>query len=272
MILPTNPQQILEEFLSFPLNTTDDIFSKFENLPGAVSGKGNTPLQRYVCIPGTRANKIVLVAHADTVWDAAYKNPKETTVLFNDGLFTGENPTCGIGGDDRAGCAMLWALKDSGHTLLLTSGEEKGKLGAKFLRKSNPRLFRELNRHCFMIALDWQGTGTCLYNQVDYTDTFYTYITNTLNFQKASNKGGCDLQILCHRICGVNIGTGYHNQHSAKEYVDLSEWENTLTCLAAFLEKTHPRFPISIPKRICSLAKRSVSKLFRIVKIKKPLK
>ena len=32
----------------------------------------------------------------------------------------------GIGADDRAGCAILWLLKDSGHSLLVTNGEEIG--------------------------------------------------------------------------------------------------------------------------------------------------
>lgn len=135
MLATETSQQLLEEFLSYPLNMAEDIFARFESLPGAVSGKGEHPLERYVCIPGTRENKIVLVAHADTVWDDAYGKPAQTTVTFEDGCFKSTNPNCGIGADDRAGCAMLWALRDSGHTILLVNGEEKGKWGAKFLCK-----------------------------------------------------------------------------------------------------------------------------------------
>ena len=262
-------QALLEEFLSYPLNTAADIFARFESIPGAIFSKGKTDLERYVCIPGTRENRIVLVAHADTIWDDAYGKPAHTTVTFEDGIFKGTNPDCGIGADDRAGCAMLWALRDCGHTILLVNGEEKGKHGAKFLQKSNRKLFRELNRHQFMIELDWRGTELCLYNQVDYTKRFHKYITDVLKFQDDKKQGGCDLQILCQKICGVNIGTGYHGWHCGKEYLDLAEWENTLACLTKFLQLEHPRFRTSVSKKIYRFLARVKGKLFRILKISK---
>lgn len=258
--------QLLEDFLSYPLNTTDDIFARFESLPGAIAGKGDNTLQRYVCIPGSRKNKVVLVAHADTVWDDAYGHPANGAVYFESGLFKGTNPDCGIGSDDRAGCAMLWALRDSGHTILLVNGEEKGKHGAKHLRQSNPKLFRFLNQHQFMIELDWCGTGSCLYNQVDYTRRFHKYITNTLGFQDDRKPGGSDLQILCQRICGVNIGVGYHNWHRPEEYLSLEEWENTLSCLERFLGLDHPKFRISITKKPLRFLVRVRNKIYKIIR------
>lgn len=263
-------QKILENFLSYPLNTTDSIFARFEEIPGAISGKGNHALERYICIPGNRKNKVVLVAHADTVWDNAYGYPATTTVHFEDGIFKGTNPECGLGADDRAGCAMLWALRNSGHTLLLVNGEEKGKHGARFLQQTNPKLFRFLNQHQFMIELDWRGTGVCLYNQVDYTKRFHRYITNTLGFQDDCKPGGCDLQILCHQICGVNISVGYHNWHSNQEYLNLEEWQNTLCCLESFLALPHPRFPTSTTKKLIRFLVRVRNKLYKIVKVIMP--
>ena len=262
-------QQILTEFLSYPLDSAEEIFQRFETIPGAVCGKGQTPLQRYVCIPGTRKHKLVLVAHTDTVWDQAYENPKQTTVVFENGVFKSTNPECGIGADDRAGCAMLWALRHSGHTILLVNGEEKGKHGARFLRHSNPKLFRMLNRHQFMIELDWRGTGRCLLNQVDYTKRFHKYITGNLQFQEDPHTGGCDLQFLCKDICGVNIGVGYHKWHRADEYLDLAEWESTLQRLTNILAMEHPRFPTSLSKKIHRFAARLKNKIFKILKIRK---
>ena len=266
MISTEKSQQLLEEFLSYPLNTSDAIFTRFEELPGAIAGKGKNPLERYVCIPGTRKNKLVLVAHTDTVWDDAYGKPAQTSVCFDNGIFKGTNPDCGLGADDRAGCAMLWALRDSGHTILLVNGEEKGKHGAKFLRQSNPKLFRFLNRHQFMIELDWRGTELCLFNQVDYTKRFYQYITNVLKFQDDQKPGGCDLQILCRRVCGVNIGVGYHAWHRANEYLSLAEWENTLCCLQQFLQQSHPKFRLSLVKKPLRFLVRVRNKICRIIK------
>ena len=259
-------KHLLEVFLSYPLHKSDDIFARFEQLPGAISGKGKHPLERYVCIPGNRDNRIVLVAHTDTVWDDAYGHPAQTSVTFEDGIFKGTNPDCGIGADDRAGCAMLWALRDSGHTILLVNGEEKGKHGARFLRKSNPDLFRELNRHRFMMELDWRGTGGCLYNQVDNSNRFRKYITSTLGFQDDRKPGGCDLQILCQKICGVNIGVGYHNWHRPSECLNLAEWENTLSCLTTFLELQHPQFRVSFWQKIYHFLGRVKNKIFKTLK------
>lgn len=269
MMSTIDSRVVLEEFLSCPIGSTDAVFARFENLPGAIVGRGAGALERYVCIPGTRKNKVVLVAHADTVWDCAYGKSAENSLCFENGFYKSANPECGIGADDRAGCALLWSLRESGHTILVVSGEENGKIGAKFLKKSNPGLFRFLNRHQFMIELDWKGTGGCLYNQVDYTNRFRKYITNTLGFREDSKGGGCDLEVLCKRICGVNIGVGYYAWHHPKECLSLAEWEHTHTCLKAFLDKVHPRFPISVWKRARRFLARVKGKVFRILKISK---
>lgn len=243
-------QQLLEQFLNTPLSNGDEIFRMFSTLPGAVAAQGKKPLERYVYVPGTRKNRVLLVAHADTVWDQSYGKAAETTVVFKDGVFSGTNPKCGIGADDRAGCAMLWALRDSGHSLLLVDGEEHGKRGAAFLRRRSFSLYRQINRHQFMIELDWQGTGTCLYNQVDNTPEFKQYIADVLGVSEADSTGGCDLQVLCDAVCGVNVGVGYHMFHRAGESLVLDEWEQTLERLRLFLCKEHPRFTIPAQKRI----------------------
>ncbi len=264
-------EQIISEFLNVPLDSGDAIFERFAALPGAVVGKGGEPLQRYVYLPGARKDRIVLVAHIDTVWDKAYGKPfsGEHTVLFEDGVFKSGTEGCGIGADDRAGCAMLWQMRECGHSILVTDGEEKGKHGAKYLKKSNPRLFRELNRHAYMIELDWKGTECCLFNQVDNTDKFKKYIENDLGFADSKANGGCDLQILCRHACGVNIGVGYHGWHADKETLVVSEWENTLKKLSAFLSKPQKRYGSRFLPPYVRFARRCVGKVLRMLKIKK---
>ena len=242
--------ELLQRFLGVPLSDGGEIFRMFAQLPGAVAAQGKRPLERYVYVPGTRADRVLLVAHADTVWDKAYGKPAQTTVQFENGVFSGTNEQCGIGADDRAGCAMLWALRDSGHSLLVVDGEESGKRGAAFLRRSNLPLYRQLNKHRFMIELDWQGTGTCLYNQVDNTAQFKEYIAKTLGAKEDDFNGGCDLQVLCDAVCGVNLGVGYHQFHRPGETLCLNEWEQTLKQLQKFLQQEHPRFCIPIRKRM----------------------
>lgn len=235
----------VESFLKLPLGNGDAVLERFATLPNGVSRKGSEPLQRFVYIPGRRKDRVVLVAHVDTVWDTAYEKPFTQThqVGFADGCFFSQTPQVGIGSDDRAGCAMLWALRDCGHSLLLVDGEEHGKRGAHYLRQQHPRLFRELNKHRYMIELDWAGTNCCLFNQVDNTDKFKLYIAKQLGFIDSKQNGGTDLQVLCRDICGVNLGIGCHNWHCEKETLILAEWENTLQALQNFLAAPQKKFP-----------------------------
>lgn len=260
-----NNHELLSEFLSTPLDCSDSLFDRFAALPNAMTATGPEPLQRYVYIPGNRKDRVVLVAHADTVWDKAYGKPFSGTpeISFENSVFLSANPACGIGADDRAGCAMLWALRDCGHSILLVDGEEHGKRGARFLRKANRKLFRELNRHCYMIELDWQGTNSCLFNQVDNTRKFKSYIEGVLGFADSKAKGGTDLQVLCKSVCGVNIGIGYRGCHTVKEHLIVSEWENTLEKLSAFLQQPQKRFRT---KLLTPLIKRCINKAKSIIK------
>ena len=64
-------RETLERFLSFPLESARPVLEEFAHLPGAVAvfeeGK-----KSFVFVPGSREDRILLVAHADTVWDALY--------------------------------------------------------------------------------------------------------------------------------------------------------------------------------------------------------
>lgn len=245
-------EQLLLDFLATPLDSGDALFERLSELPGAICGRGDKPHERFVYIPGTRKDRVVLTAHADTVWDAAYQTPHigAPSLQLENGRIFGTDPDCGIGADDRAGCAMLWALKDSGHSLLLLDGEEHGKTGANYLKKEHPKLFREIDRHRFILALDWIGTNCCLYNQVNDTKRFQRKIEKELGFVDSQKKGGSDLQILCYTVCGVNLGVGYHRYHKENEFICVAEWENTLNALTSFLQKPQKRYTQKLSFRI----------------------
>lgn len=260
---------LLLEFLNMPINSGEKVFEKFKTLNGAVYSKGENSLENYLYIPGTRKDRIVLIAHTDTVWDKSYGKEITQNVLFNDGKFYGENEDCGIGADDRAGCAMLWKLRDSGHSLLLVDGEEHGKIGSKYLKKSNPKLYKELNNHCFMLELDHKRTNHVSYVQVDNSKKFKKYIEYSTPFVDLKESGGCDLQILCNKICGANICVGYINHHTNKEKLILSEWENTYFNLESFLKKPQKKYKSLSYKKYIRFIKRCIVKLLKILKIKK---
>ena len=161
-------EETLREFLEFPLWNSDGVFNKFRWLEVTegreVVFKENklNPKERFLYIEGSRPNKVVLVAHADTVWDKCYTGKELEQEIVRDGdYFKGAKSGCGIGADDRAGCAMLWLLRNSGHSILITDGEDKkhftrqpGLLGSKWLKNFNTDILERLNSHQFMIQLD----------------------------------------------------------------------------------------------------------------------
>ncbi len=265
------PFEILQKFLNMPLESGDEVFSIFAKLPNAIIGKGETALERFVYIPGNRKDRVVLVAHLDTVWDKLYQDTYSTEkkIIFKDGVFKSDNKECGIGADDRAGCAILWALKDCGHSILVVDGEERGKQGANLIKAQYPKLYKALNRHRFMIEFDWAGTNCCLFNQVDNTKKFKHYIENVLGFVDSKEKGGCDLAVLCKNICGVNLGVGYHLHHTNKETLVFSQWENTLNKVSEFLKNKQPKFKSLIFAKHIRLAKSLISKVLHFLRIKK---
>ncbi len=239
---------ILDQFLNIPITSSQGVFEIFAQLPGAIWKKGEKPLQQFVYVPGTRDDRVLLSAHADTVWHQEYGNPQEAVLRYEDGIYSSGNEKCGIGADDRAGCAMVWALRDSGHSLLILDGEEKGKIGANYLKKSHHKLFRQINRHRFILELDWAGAGGCLFNQVDNSQAFKDYIQTA--FTDSQKKGGSDLQILCSRICGANLSVGWNRCHTPQERLNLAQWEENLARITEFLEKPQLQFKIPFQARL----------------------
>ncbi len=60
-----NHIEVLRRFLETPLGSADGVFDCFLEIPGAIyRGKG---LKRFLYVRGARPNKVLLVAHADTV-------------------------------------------------------------------------------------------------------------------------------------------------------------------------------------------------------------
>ncbi len=256
----------LLEFLSVPLYDGTAIFEKFAALPGAVYRQGQSKLQRFVYVPGTRKDRIVLIAHADTVWDDAYAAKRLQTVLKVDSQIISSGQDAGIGADDRAGCALLWKLRNFGHSLLLVDGEEHGHHGALFLQNQHPAVFRELNRHSYMMQLDLWGKGFCMYHKIPNSTAFCQYIEQGLSLKPLDKKSGTDVSYLCRQACGVNISVGYQRFHTSREWIDGNTWQQIAADLETFLAKPQPKFRTRFLKQMKLRIKDALRKVYRFLK------
>jgi hypothetical protein len=241
-------KDILLEFLNYPLNSATPILDRFAGLKGAIrqSAGGN---QRFVYVPGKRSAKVVLVAHADTVWDTTSDNMGN---ILADLITTGStirsgSAAYGIGADDRAGCAILWLMKDSGHSLLVTDGEERGRIGSRWLMDDsvNVGIREELQRdHQFMVQLDRR-------NARDFkcylagTEAFREYVCKKTGYTEPDRNSSTDIVTLCRDIAGVNLSVGYRHEHTPDEELHVDVWQHTLDLVREWLGETDlPRFEL----------------------------
>lgn len=246
----TPETRCLMEFLSFRPDDSLPVLRRFAALEGAVSSFTGEN-RSFVYLPGTRADRVVLVAHADTVWDREYAVGEDRLLLAEwkhepwadgDVILQGGSEEWGLGADDRAGCAMLWLLRNSGHSLLITDGEEHGQLAACRIREEFPELFRELNRHRYMIQLDRRGARDYKTYDIPVSGAFRRYIEENTGCSDAGRNSRTDIVRLCRDVAGVNLSVGYYSEHSPAEILKADEWLRTFETVRRLLEKPQPEF------------------------------
>ena len=252
MMQTSEERAVLQEFLSFRPESANRVLEKFAALEGAVYRSDGDKL-RFVYVPGRRKDRVVLAAHADTVWDRYYLEGIEKLrlplmrhepVWENGVIRQGGSGDWGLGADDRAGCAMLWLLRESGHSLLVTDGEERGQTGAWYLMEEHPDIAAELNRHQYMVQLDRRGSRDYKTYRLPVTDAFRRYIEEQTGYQDAGMKSRTDIVVLCKSICGVNLSIGYHDEHRPEETLVYEEWLHTLETVRRMLAHEQPAFPL----------------------------
>ncbi|MFA6223413.1 MAG: hypothetical protein WC647_13975 [Desulfomonilaceae bacterium] len=241
-----NHIEVLRRFLGIPLGSADGVFDRFLEIPGAIyRGEG---LERFLYVRGSGSNKVLLVAHADTYWDHEYGYDPGPThkIKIEDGEIRAVNEEFGLGADDRAGCALLWLLRDLGHSLLVTNGEEHSQTGSSWLMDHSKQIYDEINRdHQFAIEFDRRnGRDFKCYNKG--TEEFRAYVAKKTGYTEPDLGSSTDIRILCREIAGVNLSVGYHNEHGNQEYLNIAEWEHTLNLCGRWVaERELPRFKMN---------------------------
>lgn len=238
-----NDLDVLMEFLRMPLENADPVFEKFLAIPGAIlRGEG---LEKFLYIEGYRKNKVLLVAHADTYWDYSYYGYSyEPKIIFQqNGIIRNKNGA--LGADDRAGCAIIWLLKEMGHSILITNGEEDGRRGSNWLMNENHDIANAINsNHQFMIQLDRRNGNDFKCYSVG-TEHFRNYVRQKTGYSEPGFLSYTDIVTLCRSICGVNLSIGYRGEHTPDEHLVVDEWVNTLNICRKWLSEDElPRFSL----------------------------
>ena len=238
----------LKRFLSFSTGSTEEVFAEFRTINGHIfREKSEGKKERFLYVEGARENKALLVAHADTVYDFFYKKQDFFhSVVEEDGFFKAVDENGSpqlLGADDRAGLAMLWLLKDSGHSLLVTDGEEGARIGAKWLMKENRDIADRINQHHqFVIQLDRCNSKDFKCYHVG-SNEFRKFIAEQTGYSEPEYGALTDVCSLCRDICGVNFSIGYYDNHSRDEKLNIGEWLHTLDMVRKLMAMEHlPKF------------------------------
>lgn len=196
---------------------------------------------------GSRADAVVLVAHADTVWchSRCPHDPSTKTefIVDRDGWIHSANPRTGIGADDRAGIAAILELLDLQHSVLITDNEEIGMVGAQRLARSGHPAFLDMQKHSFFVQFDRMGSTDFKCYDVG-TSAFRKYVHEATGLVEPNRHSFTDIVTLCQDVAGCNISIGYQNEHTPKEKLSIPEWEKMLGIARRWLAEPTPRFEL----------------------------
>jgi hypothetical protein len=154
-----------------------------------------------------------------------------------------------LGADDRAGIALLWLMRRSGHSLLITDHEEIGGEGAIAAVKE---IGFELAEHQFAMQIDRRYDQEMVFYSCS-TKKFEKYMQKATRGYSIGQGSFTDISIICPAvgICGVNLSAGYWNEHSREEMLSYDAWKRTHDVVHRMLwRESHPRFVLPpAPKR-----------------------
>ena len=164
---------------------------------------------------------VALLAHLDTVGvrppSDIYYDPK-AHVMWSPQL---------LGADDRAGVYAIIDIIQAGYrpSIILTTEEETGCLGALFLAEEHPEC--PIKNLKALIQLDRQGENDSVYYDCD-NKRFKKFI-NSYGFNTAQGSFS-DISVLgpAYQIAAVNLSVGYLNEHNPIETLNVKWLSKTI--------------------------------------------
>ena len=240
---------VLNEFMNMSIYSTDEVFDKFLTDPAGKMYKIGG--HKFYFKPGNRNDRILIVAHADTVWDTRYdlniaqkakfnNLPKKSSYMVEDRHFYYSNGKDGIGADDRAGAAMAWILKDTGNSILITDEEEVGAQTARAIM-GNHDLAELVNSHRYILQLDLSGSKEFKCYGAGSED-FKTMMEINTHYSMRPNYSYTDVKYLGKKICGANLSVGYDEEHTQDEFLDKRAWLQSLKVAMKLAKQKHQQF------------------------------
>ena len=183
-------------------------------------------------------SQIGVVAHCDTVFPS---QPSRAEIYYDTHKNVIWSPD-GLGADDRAGVFIILKLLQKGlkPTIILTTGEETGGIGAQEIIKDFPNNDLKLK---FLIQLDRRGSNDCVFYNCGNAD-FIKRIETYGFIEKYGTFTDISFLAPAWDIAAVNLSVGYVDEHSYQERLFISDLLSTFEKVINILsdEKILPHY------------------------------
>lgn len=176
--------------------------------------------QKYAWREGYGTDAPLFVCHVDTV----EKGGESAHAYHRDG-----NMVTSLALDDRLGLALiLYSLETMAPeitpSILICDDEEIG--------RSSAQLFEEAIAPNWLMEFDRRGTDAVLY---DYDSTLWRSILTSFDFTIGNGTFSDISSLGALGVCGVNVGVGYHREHTLNCHADLADtWANYSRAMAFY--------------------------------------
>jgi putative aminopeptidase FrvX len=184
-----------------------------------------------------------LVAHTDTVHEI--RPPEHYSVIEDGGRFSAIDPVddtpVGIGGDDKVGIfiALYFVKHLQSVKAAFFCDEEDGCQGAK---RARLEFFADA---AFALECDRKGKADFVRNagRVElHGDDFAAAVASILTSHGyAEELGGStdvrELKLIGLSITAANMSCGYHNPHTANEYIDLDDVQRCVSLVGTIIDR-----------------------------------
>ena len=209
-----------------------ELYIYMETMLSAYYGKKvkKNKYEDYLYVQGK--DPVCLIAHMDTVYSSPssqYCYDQEQKILWS--------PT-GLGADDRAGVLAIILLLERGYhpSIILTTGEEVGGAGAHVMTDDFKKCpIRNIN---YLIELDRAHSNDCVFYSCD-NKKFKKYIAS-FGFEESVGTF-TDISVFMETwgIAGVNLSIGYNNEHTYGEYINIEDFENTVSKVENMIRESY---------------------------------
>ena len=190
-----------------------------ESHPGFLYRKGTVP--------------IMLVAHMDTI----HKSPPHKIKVKRGKMYSPQ----GIGGDDRCGIWMILnILKECDCYVVFTEDEECGCFGAKDFAKSEiaKQIAGSIN---YIIECDRRGEKDAVFYDLDNSEFEDFVLGEYWKYETGTYTDTCEIAPAL-KCAAVNLSCGYYYEHTANEYINLSEMERNIKEIVKLIERSDDTF------------------------------